>query len=45
MIANFDVAPDGKSIVAVIDSAAQPARDEVTLVVNFVDELRRAVAE
>jgi serine/threonine-protein kinase len=45
VIANYDVAQDGKSVVAVIDSAAQPARDQVTVVMNFFDELERVLPD
>jgi serine/threonine-protein kinase len=45
VIANYDVAADGKSVVAVIDVSAPPARDQVTVVTNFLDEIRRAVPE
>jgi serine/threonine-protein kinase len=43
---NYDVAPDGKRIVAIMPadaSGAQPAEGHVTFVLNFFDELRRRV--
>jgi len=47
VLANFDLAPDGKSVVALLSHGAaeqQPARDHVTLLLNFFDELRRVHA-
>jgi hypothetical protein len=41
---NYDVAPDGKRIAAIMPaeaSGAQPAQGHVTFVLNFFDELRR----
>jgi serine/threonine-protein kinase len=43
VIANYDVAADGESVVAVIDVGAAPERDQVTVVTSFFDELRRRV--
>jgi Tol biopolymer transport system component/predicted Ser/Thr protein kinase len=43
---NYDLAPDGKRVVAVMPaeiSEAQTAQSRVTLVLNFLDEVRRRV--
>jgi len=43
---NYDVAPDGKRIAAIMPaeaSGAQPGEGHVTFVLNFFDELRRLV--
>ena len=40
----FDLAPDGKRVAAVLSAEApQPAQKQVTLVLNFFDEVRRRV--
>ena len=46
VLANFDVAADGKSAVALVAAGAerQPPRDHVTIVSGFFDEIRRATA-
>jgi serine/threonine-protein kinase len=42
VIANYDVAPDGKSVVAIVSDGGEPTpRDHVTLLMNFQDEVRR----
>ena len=44
VLANYDLAPDGESVVALVaDGAEQAPRDHVTVVVNFLDELRRRI--
>jgi hypothetical protein len=46
VLGNFDVAPDGR-IVALLpppDVAAKQARNHVTFVINFFDEVQRRVA-
>ncbi len=45
VIANYDVAADGKSVVAVVDAGTPPPRDQLTVVMNFFDELRRVVPQ
>ena len=41
----FDLAPDGKRVAAVLSGEApQPAQKQVTLFLNFFDEVRRRVA-
>jgi serine/threonine-protein kinase len=45
VIANYDVAADGKTVVAVIPYGDQPPpRDHFTLVMNFQEEMRRRTA-
>ncbi|AMY09567.1 Serine/threonine-protein kinase PrkC [Luteitalea pratensis] len=45
LIGTFDLAPDGKRFAAVLSAEApQPARQQVTLMLNFFDEVRRRVA-
>ena len=45
LIGTFDLAPDGKRFAAVLSAEApQPAQQQVTLVLNFFDEVRRRVA-
>ena len=39
VLANFDLAPDGKSVVALV--ADEPPRDRVTVILNLTDELDR----
>jgi serine/threonine-protein kinase len=44
---NFDIAPDGKRVVALLPAEStqpQETQNHVTLVVNFFDEVRRRVA-
>ncbi len=42
VIANFDVAADGRSIAALVPAAgAQPPRNRITFVTNFFDEIER----
>jgi len=44
VLANYDLAPDGESVVALLDGGEQiSARDHVTVVVNFLEELRRRI--
>jgi serine/threonine-protein kinase len=46
LTANFDLAPDGKRIVAVMEAGTPgtpPAPRQVTFLLNFFDELRRRV--
>lgn len=43
-VPSFDLAPDGKRVAAVLSAdAPQPAQQQVTLVLNFLDEVRRRV--
>jgi serine/threonine-protein kinase len=44
VLSNFDVSPDGRSVVALVSgnpSAGDQTPNHVTLIVNFFDELRR----
>jgi serine/threonine-protein kinase len=44
---NFDIAPDGKRVVALLPAEStqpQETQNHVTLVVNFFGEVRRRVA-
>jgi hypothetical protein len=43
---NYDLAPDGKRIAAIMPAEAaeaQPAQNHVVFLMNFADELRRSV--
>ena len=39
----YDLAPDGKHFVAILDARATAAPESVTVLLNFFDELRRRV--
>jgi len=39
--AMFDVTPDGKHAIAIIDSNSQKPETHVRLILNFADEVRR----